>query len=234
MSTLIQRPQLSRTYAESFQLATNFATAGGTSDNITAVLGSLATADNVSVAVANETAGSQSMGYVLGKEVSIWDTSSKSPFTDGNGNEVYGRITKPAANYILSYYSLVSGVETAYTMPVKNIDFTAIYFFNDLKFPVDAFTRVKAIEVGDDPATRSADQSELLSVTATNTLSALSKTPITGAKVSLNVNGVIYDTVNGGITVSGTAVTWTFTAANGGFDITTSGYTVEAVYKVSA
>lgn len=235
MSTLVKRQQIARTYLEAYQLATGFTTAGGVNDDITATLGTLATADSVPVQVAVETAGSEAMGYVLNKQLQLWDSTSKSAISDGAGNEVYAKITKPSSVYLLNYYSLVAGAETAYSMAASaSVDFAPIYFYNDLKLPVDAFTRVKAIEVGEDPINRSVEYSELLSVTATNTLSDLSTTPVDGSKVTLLINGLAYDSVDGSVSTSGTEVTWNFTAGSGGFDIATTGYTVEAVYKIYA
>lgn len=42
-------------------------------------------------------------------------TSAGQAFSDTNGNTVYGRLTKSGAVWTLSYYSLVSGTETAYS-----------------------------------------------------------------------------------------------------------------------
>lgn len=47
--------------------------------------------------------------------VSILDQTTENPFEDGSGNEVYGRLTESSGTWTLTYYSLVSGTETAYS-----------------------------------------------------------------------------------------------------------------------
>lgn len=47
--------------------------------------------------------------------ISILDQTTENPFEDGSGNEVYGRLTESAGTWTLTYYSLVAGVETAYS-----------------------------------------------------------------------------------------------------------------------
>lgn len=231
----INRRQIARKYTTGFQLATNFTTTLGITNNVTAIFGTLCTADNVPVQVGSTTLNSEALGYVLNQKVRVWDTISKSAIKDSLNNEVYGKITKPSSDYLLNYFSLVDGVETTYSIAAGlGIDFAPIYVYDDLNLPIDFATRVDAIEVGQDPAKRATSFSELLTISATNTLSDLTKTPIVSEEIKLIINGVEYSTVDGSLSISGSTITWLFTASNSGFDITTTGYSVKVEYKINA
>jgi hypothetical protein len=52
---------------------------------------------------------------------------------DGSGNEVYGRITESAGTWTLSYYSLVSGTETAYSFSASS---DVRWYFQELFNPI--------------------------------------------------------------------------------------------------
>jgi hypothetical protein len=235
MATVISRSQISRKYSTGFQLATNFTTTSGISNTVTAVFGVLCTTDNVPVQVGNTVLSSETLGYVLNQKIRIWDAVSKSAIKDSLGNEIYGKITKPSSDFLLNYFSLVDGVETTYSIAAGlGIDFAPIYVYNDLNLPIDSATRVDAVEVGQDPAKRATTFSELLTISAINTLSNLTKTPVVGEEVKLIINGIDYSTIDGSLSVSSKTITWLFTSSNNGFDISTSGYTVKAEYKVNA
>lgn len=234
MSELVQLVQIERKYQTGAQVAQAFTTTAGSTNEITTVLTALSTADNVPLQIAVKTLGSEVMGYVLNENISIWNSSSKEAFTDGAGNEVYGKITKAGTPYLLEYFSIVDGVETAYTMGAGNIiDFEAHYFFNDLKLPNDILVRTNKIRVGEDPNSAYKQYSEIVSVTALNTLANLTKDPVASTPVILYINNIPYTLVSGAFTLAGKVITWVWNASNGGFDIQTT-YTVTTQYTVKS
>ena len=58
------------------------------------------------------------------------DHNTQNPIDDGSGNEVYARLSHNGSEYVVNYYSMVSGTETAYTgfTTTDHIDFAYIYF----------------------------------------------------------------------------------------------------------
>jgi hypothetical protein len=46
--------------------------------------------------------------------IEVRDASTNNAIDDGNGNEVYGRLTYTGGNYVIEWYSLIAGTETAY------------------------------------------------------------------------------------------------------------------------
>lgn len=99
-------------YFESF-LSFTYATASGTSVNITS---------NMSGKSPN--GSSSSVGVLTGapdNQTFIVDSVSGDPIEDTNGAQIYGRITYASGVWTLSFYSLVAGVETAYSLPSTNI-----------------------------------------------------------------------------------------------------------------
>lgn len=77
------------------------------------------------------------------------DSSTQDPITDGSNNEVYGRLSYVAGNYTITFYSNVSGVETAYSFSVStNIDLAFIIFSEDFgALPWDQFLDVEFHDV---------------------------------------------------------------------------------------
>lgn len=67
----------------------------------------------------------------------IRNASTNDVFEDGNGNEVYARLTQNAGNYVVSFYSDVNGTETAYTFSVAtSIDLAYVWASMDfMKLP---------------------------------------------------------------------------------------------------
>jgi hypothetical protein len=96
--------------------------------NLTGVSGtSTVVTTNTVIAAGQESSGSTVKGFVTtGSENYCHIRDNASGATNGRaiydslGNMVYGRLTKAGAVWTLSYYSLVSGVETAYTMPASS------------------------------------------------------------------------------------------------------------------
>jgi len=227
---LLRREQLKRIYNSAPQVSINFTTTAGATNDVTSILTSLSTADGVPLQVAVTTSGSESMGYILSTRFKIQDTNSKQAMEDGSGNEIYVKLTKPASVYLANYFSLVGGVETAYTMSAgSNVDFVGIpYLYNDLLLPYDALTRANAVVVGEDPKGSGKNFIETITATATNTLSDLTNDPVPNTPIALNINGGnYYATID--FTVASKAITWLNTQSSGGFDILTSD-TVRAIY----
>lgn len=218
-------------FLEAKRAVTGFTTTLGTSNTITTQLGSLASSNGVPAQVANKV--TETVGFIISgnNKAEIWLASSKDAIQDGKGNEVYGKITKPGADYLIEFYSLINGVETAYSMPAgRIIDFTVNYYFDFGRLPDDILTKISAIEVGEDPDSKAGEYIELLTVTAINTVSDLTKSPISNSEpMQLIINGQVEDNlVNGAFFINGKAVTWSFT--NSGYNLETTDRVV-AKYK---
>lgn len=199
-------------------------TSAGVDDVVTSVITSaLSTAGDGGVSVPLQVSASNSVGVLTSgsNRVEIVLASTKERLIDASGNEIYGRLTESGGIYTLSYYSLISGVETAYTMPSTSIDFYFNYCFDAYRLPADFAVRLNARIVSDDPASRTGKQlTERLTVTALNTVSNLTKTPISGT-LQLIVYGVTHTLVDSPtpFSVSGKAITWN--ASNAGYALET-------------
>lgn len=212
----------------------SFATAGGTSDTITTTLTTaLSTAGNGGVSVPLQVGSAAQMGVntAAGFNVTpVYVAGTKDVLLDASGQEVYGKITNSGSAWTLSYFSIVSGTETAYTIAAStSIDFEVPYVFTFELLPLTAITAAMQRHVAPDPSANAGrTQADALTVTATNTVSALSRA-YAGPWAMLLVNGVTY--TNFGPTppfsISGTAVTWS--AANAGFALATTDE-VKAIY----
>ena len=212
-----------------------------TSTVVTAAVGTtLATAGNGSTAVPVQVAAGT--GAAIGLEqftagvitagtnrALVYNNATKAKIVDGSSNEVYGRVTEAAGVYTLSYYSLIAGVETAFSMPAQTIDFLFPYRFTFTQFPSDAAIRVQDTFVGEDPASTGGRKiMQVVTVTALNTVSALGFTPIANT-VQLVIQGHAEDQLAGGaFTVAGTVITWV--PATAGYDLNI-GDRVIAVYQ---
>lgn len=209
-------------------------TAGGTSDTITTVLTTaLNTAGNGGVSVPLQVGSNAQMGVNTAtgfNTTPVYQGGSKDLYLDANGQEVYGKITVSGSTWTLSYFSIIGSTETTFTMPAAaSVDFEVPYVFTFDTLPFTAITSLVNRHIAPDPsAFGQRFQPDVLTVTATNTVSALSRA-YAGPYAMLLVNGVVY--TNFGPTppfsVSGTAVTWS--AANAGFPLATSDE-VKAIY----
>jgi len=164
--------------------------------------------------------------------VLIISNTTKKPLADASGNEVYGRLTEAAGVYTLTYYSLISGTETAYTFASTAIDFFFCYQFDFTRMPRNAGVSLTARIVQNDPSgsTGSLIKTEKLTVTATNTLSGLTAAPTTSTSIQLLVNGKVENPFGGGsaaFSVSSQTVTWS--ATNAKYAILTT-FDVVAIY----
>jgi hypothetical protein len=150
-------------------------------------------------------------GFVLTGIVQVSDSNTK-PMADSNGNEIYGRLTEAAGVYTLSFYSMVSGVETAYTM-TENTAFNAVigYRYDLHLMPPTATRSPLSVRIAQDPVGAGATR-EVVAVTAINTLANLAGTP--NGLLQLHVNGQVIDVgtstskIAPGVSFSGQAISW--------------------------
>lgn len=216
---------------EAPMVISGFTTSAGTSNIVTSSLSTIATSEGVPVQVANET--NFTRGFVVSGNniVDIVESASKTAIQDKKGNEIYGRLTKPGADYIVTFYSLVGGVETEFSIQAGipiNLVVAYLYDFNSL--PSDALRRIAGAVVGQDPTLGAVEFQELLTVSSTNTVSNLAKSPISNSEpMQLIINGQIEDNLsNGAFSISGKIITWNQT--NAGYPLET-GDRVVAKYK---
>lgn len=194
----------------------------------TALTTALSTAGAGGAAVVVQPSTGEGVGVVTtgaNNRVEIFNSVSGAKFTVA-GEEVYGRLTEAAGVYTLTYFIRpTGGTETAAPFPVATtVSLEFVYRFTFGLLPVDAGVSIGTRNVEQDPAASAAGSetfSELLTVTATNTVSALTKTPAPGTTMELYVNGLMYSPLGGtpDFTISGTTITWS--AANAGFSILT-------------
>lgn len=199
-------------------------TASGSSTVVTTPITTvLSTAGDGGVAVPLQVFTTSTVGLVTtgaDNVVLIGLNATKKPTADGSGNEVYGRLTEASGVYTVSYFTLVAGTETAYSFGSSTaIDIYFVYQFDLARMPRNAGVSVNARLIQNDPSgigSGSIIKFEKLTVTALNTLSALTIAPTSGTTIQLIVNGKNENPFGGGsaaFSVSGTAVTWSATNA---------------------
>ena len=204
----------------------NVATGAAASKVVTSDLTTaLGTAGDGGVSVPLQVSASLGLGVITtttANKVQIYDNTTKDKLSDGSGNELYGRITEAAGVYTLSFYSLVAGVETAYTFgTTTNIDFEFSYRFDFYRLPTDALVAIASRNVADDVNTRGGVfKMEVVTVTAQNTLQALSKTPIANT-LKLQVRGKTEHCLSGGA-VSAIGKTMNWSTVNAGYNLETT------------
>jgi hypothetical protein len=219
--SLIQSKQVSK-FLQAPIFLSAFTFAAGSTTSITAALTTAAaTAGDGGVSVPVQVASATQEGFITSgnNTVQVWDNATGQRLADAKGNEVYGRLT---GAYTLSLYSKIAGVETAYTYAGGNIDLEVPYKFTFEHYPSDAAVGLDVRYVGNDPAGAGSMKAELLIVTATNTLSAVSTAPNTAKEIVLIVNGQDMSSLASPapFTVAGTAVTWS--SVNAGYSLATT------------
>jgi len=187
---------------------------------------------NTSVTFRPFTTYDEGQGIQTGStRLQIYDAIDKSEFKDSLGNFVYGKLSYSSPTWTLSFYTLVSGVETAYSFASATaISVNIIYVFSLATFPPDAFTKVGVVELDSATGTNKEVRSirEVLTVSATNTISQeLTYVPLYG--VTFRVNTIPYQTTDIAPLFSVTSKAITINP-NNGFSITTSD-TVTANYE---
>lgn len=164
--------------------------------------------------------------------VLLYNGTTKEPLTDASLNEVYGRMTESGGVYTLAYYSLVNGVETSYSLASTTIDFEFPYRFEFKDLPTDAIISQKARNISDDPQGGSTFyDSQILTITATNTVTAFTPPASTVDDAIFYVNGqAIFNGQGISTNASGTV---TVTAGTLGYSLeTTDILTVSYTYTL--
>lgn len=225
----LQPKQINKVFSAPIKL-TNIAVGAGEDDLVVTadISAALATAGQNGVAVPVQVSADVfSVGIVTtspNNRTEIFDFTTKQPIADINGNEIYGRITYVSTDYVLSFYYLDSGIETAFTTSDPlTIDFDFIYRFDFNTLPSDFAVSAITRNVNQDPKGQNAVQIiEQLTVTATNIVSVLSNIPTAPNKTILVVNGKeeYYLGVNPAFSLSGATVTWN--AINAGYSLETT------------
>ena len=163
--------------------------------------------------------------------VEIYDSTTKEKIDDGAGNEVYGRMTGGVGAWTLSYYSLVAGVETAYTEDASDIDFDfgIRFMFKDL--PTNAIRAVKQKVNDDISSSNGYMHAEDVTIAVQNTVPDVTFQPASTATFRLVVNGKVEDTLwsSASVTASAANKTVAWSAANAGYNLDTTDE-VTAIY----
>lgn len=192
-----------------------FSAAGGTSDNVTSAISSaLATAGNLgnSVPVQVGSGTQEGINTTAGFNLcTLYSSTTGLRLTDGSGNDVYAKISNSGSTWTLSYFTAPGGTEAPYAMPAStalSVEFPYVFTFDHL--PYTAGTATTDRHVAPDLSTvQGRLAADLLTVTATNTLSDLSQT-FKGPVIWLSINGKTEDNIGGSaaFSVSGKTVTW--------------------------
>lgn len=225
----LQPKQINKVIAAPIKLLNN-AVASGENDLVvtSAITSALATAGQNGVAVPVQTrANVFGVGIITtspNNKSEIYDSTTKLPITDTNGNEIYGRIVVVSSDYVLKFYYLSSGVQTAYTTTdAITIDFDFVYSFDFNTLPSDFAVSSMTRNVNQDAKGQNAVPIiEQLTVTATNVVSVLSNIPSAPTKTILVVNGKEEYYLGGSpaFSLSGATVTWN--ASNAGYSLETT------------
>lgn len=147
---------------------------------------------------------------------------AKQRATNTSGDEIFGLLTNAGAVWTLAYFASPGGVQTAYTWPAATaIDFEVPYLFALANLPVDALVSIGERHVNPTAAGGGVPVGTTLTVTATNTISALPTTPKSGTPVTFMINGLsVLAGASSGINVAGTVVT--VTPATLGYSVATT------------
>ena len=206
-----------------------FTTTTATSDNVTtevqAVLGGLGLVELVATTTVAGVLTSDN------NRVEIYDNVTKQKVDDGDGNEVYGRMTGTVGAWTLSYYSLVAGVETAFTFDASDIDFDFGIRFEFKDLPMNAIRAVKQ-KVNDDLSQTGGHlYAESITIAVQNTVPDVTRQPSDTGTFRLVVNGKDEFTFapTPAVTASTANKTVAWSAANAGYNLDTTDEVV-AIY----
>lgn len=176
-------------------------------------------------AVPLQASSSNGLGVIttgVNNRCEIYNATSRDKILAANGEEVYGRLTESAGVYTLSYFTLPNtGTETSYTFPAAaTIDFEFSYRFDFARLPIDALISMSTRNVSNDAIGASGIPfAEQVTVTATNTLAQLTRTPTAASTLELTVNGSPQDSL-ADFSLAGRTITWNAGAA--GFALATT------------
>jgi hypothetical protein len=222
----IQSKQIARLLAAALRIS-GLAVATTTSATVvtTPLTTALTTAADGSAVTLQVSAGATSPGVITtgaNNRVEIYNATSKDKILATNGEEVYGRLTETGAVYTLSYFTLSNaGTEAAYTFPAAaTIDFEFGYRFELHQLPTDAIIGQRTRNISDDGGASGGTLfGESLAITATNTIAALTKTPISQSTLEIIINGQ-QQRPGLDFTLAGKTVTWV--PATALFDLATT------------
>jgi hypothetical protein len=236
--SLLAAKQIRKTLAAPIRLSGVSVT--GDSATITSqVTTALSSAGDGGVSVPLQVSVSNGLGVVAtapSNRCEIYDATSKGKIVSATNEEVYGRVTEAGGVYTLSFFTLESGTETDYSFPsAADIDVEFNYRFDFARLPTDALIAIGTRNISQDPATAIGQKTfrEQLTVTATNAVSDLTKTPVNATAIELIVNGQEVDSFGGSnaaftVNLSTKAVSWS--ATNAGFNLDTTDRVI-AVYS---
>lgn len=72
-------------------------------------------------------------------QIPVRNNSTRNVITDGSNNEVFARLSHDGTDYIVSFFSWIAGVETAFNMPSQSLDLGFILVSQDfMKLPAHA------------------------------------------------------------------------------------------------
>jgi len=198
------------------------AASSATVDPSAGITAALATAGDLGTPVTDVVStGAREAGVALSVRVLVYESATGKKFDDDQGNEIYGRLTGTPGAYTLSFYSLIAGVETAYTFAAATTaDISFAYRFSIDDLPTDALVRVDATRVSEEVQSAGGALPTSLTVTATDDIADLPVLP--SGPVVLFVNGQAHFETDAApsFTRSGVDITWN--AANAGFSVTTA------------
>jgi len=159
----------------------------------------------------------------------IFASGTKQLLQDAKGNDVFGTLALAAGVYTVSYWSNIAGVKTAYTfVTATTLDFEVPYVFFLADLPSDALIAIRERHVGPDVGASTRIQVDILTVTALNTVSNLSRLP-SGSLVLYYVNGQVVDAKNPGSGISIAGQIATVAPVTLGYNLAVTD-TVEAMY----
>lgn len=226
---LLQPKQISKIITAPVKIAAFTFSSGESAEDVTAELTTaLNLAGNNGTSVPLQTSGDVfTQGVVVSSpnnRCEVYDNVTKEKLTTATGEEVYGKLTFAASVYTLTLYYLDGGAETLHTTTGDvDIDFDFSYRFTFEKLPADALISSYVRNVSQDPhGSQAALIVEKLTVTGTNTLSALANIPATPTNTKLVINGhaEYAKGASPSFAVSGTTVTWN--AGNSGYALETT------------
>jgi len=202
--------------------------------NVTSALTTaLSTAGNNSTSVPLNANGSSTAEGVITSsstnEVPIYAYPAGTPISIA-GAQVYGLITQSGGVYTVSFYTLVSGTQTAATLN-QAINLLIPYSFTFSDLPYTALLQQSDSNPGASAGGSKVYNDIGVTCTATNTISNLTKTPADPNSVTLYVNGQALSAGNS-FSVSGQSVTLSSGQISfNGYNITTTD-NIFATYSV--